>query len=860
MNKSVKILQTLLFLLIGNMGGQMAFAQIAWNCTYSSNWYDSSKSEFTITTPHDFASFLMAVNSGNDFRNKTVTLKADIMFNDTTNWQNWASNPPTNKCFIPIGNTTTSIFRGTFDGKGYIVSGVYINSTDDYLGLFGYISSTTLIKNLGVKASYIKGNKTIGGLISANLGGTISECYYLGIVAGTSIVGGLAGINSGTINSSYSKGTVTGTSTAGGLVGYTNGGSINESYSTSTVTGSGDYVGGLVGHNSKTSISYSYSIGSVTGTSIVGGLAGYTNEGSISESYSTSTVTGSGNSIGGLVGTNDKTSINYSYSIGSVTGKSLSVGGLVGLNYGGEINSSYSTGAVSGTENYVGGLVGVNIGVINSSYSSGTVTGESAIGGFVGNNHGTISNSYATGAVRCGVGYSPNAYYCGGFAGDNHGGKIFNSYSTGKITGGTISLLANIGGFVGRNSDLPYGKFGEIIGVFTEIGQELGGLLGEAFGILIGGNGSINGSYYDTQTSNQSEGISIGNGGVSGKTTAQMKTKATFVNWDFNGTWGINATRNSGYPYLLWPYNERTSSYHIFAYQGKDAENMPTPYGNYIGTYVYNDATASNPKNEYYDGLNGFSDGVAKLWNVTLAEPSKYSGAGITIDNRTTGSPSIADCKEISYYYKGDPHWFLLEFPKDLCATPTLADDNKWGVAVTPAQSNWTKKTINLTTLKLARSWEGAGCGGATGNLNAVPIDLAKVTKVSWVFDDNVNNGLSKNLMIANVACLTPTGGAIADNAPPSDITVTSGWQSSTPILSNANSTGLIILSGVNNLQISSTKESKVQLFDIRGSLVFSTNIAAGNNILSFEKQNKGVYYAVIQSGSYKQTLKVVLK
>jgi hypothetical protein len=44
------------------------------------------------------------------------------------------------------------------------------------------------------------------------------------------------------------------------------------------------------------------------------------------------------------------------------------------------------------------------------------------------------------------------------------------------------------------------------------------------------------------------------------------------------------------------------------------------------------------------------------------------------------------------------------------------------------------------------------------------------------------------------------------------------------------------------------------------GAKVFSSRVAAGNTPLNLEKQRQGVYYAVITSGSQKQTVKVILK
>ena len=52
--------------------------------------------------------------------------------------------------WTPIG-TEDNPFSGTFDGGGVEISRLYISTTDDYQGLFGY--STGTIKNLTVSGS-----------------------------------------------------------------------------------------------------------------------------------------------------------------------------------------------------------------------------------------------------------------------------------------------------------------------------------------------------------------------------------------------------------------------------------------------------------------------------------------------------------------------------------------------------------------------------------------------------------------------------------------------------------------------------------------------------------------------------------
>jgi hypothetical protein len=359
------------------IGVQATFAQAIWDGTVDTDWYSDSEMEvFTITTAEQLAGLAELVNSGTNFKNKTINLGANIMLNDTTDWQDWENNPPENT-WTPIGYGNAIV--GTFDGNGHVISGVYINNSSNSQGLFGTVGYFGGgIKNLGVTASYIKSEGSdVGGLLGNNNYGKIDSCYFTGIVIGTLSVGGLVGSNGLSIRNSYFTGTVIGKNNIGGLVGSNWAGTVWDSYSTGMVMGESS-IGGLAGSNGK----------------------------SISNSYSTSNVIGTESSIGGLVGRNANLStINSSYSTGSVEGKD-NVGGLVGSNgsddkdlsnYWGKINNSYSTSTVKG-EASVGGLVGANnnTGQIKCSYSIGLVTGESDIGGLVGKRIGNnpIDGSY----------------------------------------------------------------------------------------------------------------------------------------------------------------------------------------------------------------------------------------------------------------------------------------------------------------------------------------------------------------------------------------------------------------------------------------------------------------------------------
>lgn len=207
----------------------------------------------------------------NDYKtgNCTFVLANDIDLSTVDNW-------------TPIGDGYA--FGGTFDGNGYTISNLKINTTNNPTGLFGWTTGT--IKNLGVENVNITGASDVGGLIG-KAAGTVSNCYTTGSVimasyttdsGGTAVVsdaGGLVGTNFGKIIDCYSEANVTGDGNiVGGLVGYSSGDGIIRCYAAGNVSGKG-YVGGLAGRAYCT-VEDSYSMGTVYGDFYEGGLIGET--------------------------------------------------------------------------------------------------------------------------------------------------------------------------------------------------------------------------------------------------------------------------------------------------------------------------------------------------------------------------------------------------------------------------------------------------------------------------------------------------------------------------------------------------------------------------------------------------------
>ncbi|MCI7692692.1 MAG: hypothetical protein MSR67_09985, partial [Oscillospiraceae bacterium] len=117
--------------------------------------------------------------------------------------------------------TPSNHFTGKFSGDGHTISGIVINSTADYQGLFGYLGQIGTIMNVGVIDSSISGGNLVGGVCGYSDLSTITNCYSTGEVSGKSKVGGVCGQNDGggTITNCYSTGEVSGDYSVGGVCG-----------------------------------------------------------------------------------------------------------------------------------------------------------------------------------------------------------------------------------------------------------------------------------------------------------------------------------------------------------------------------------------------------------------------------------------------------------------------------------------------------------------------------------------------------------------------------------------------------------------------------------------------------------------
>ena len=183
-----------------------------------------------------------ATEEPRDFTDKTIVLDNDIFLNDTTGWHEWGKGAYASpwrsigSASNPYQVPTVIKFKGTFDGQGHVIYGLYAERgglpSMEFGGLFYRVGEGASICNLGIEASVINlkmqypkgqtndarwyyygdGTYTMGyTAMLANWidgGVTVSQCYASGVVYGPENddrIGGLTGQWPSTITNCYSR-------------------------------------------------------------------------------------------------------------------------------------------------------------------------------------------------------------------------------------------------------------------------------------------------------------------------------------------------------------------------------------------------------------------------------------------------------------------------------------------------------------------------------------------------------------------------------------------------------------------------------------------------------------------------------
>lgn len=277
---------------------------------------------------------------------------------------------------------------------------------------------------------------------------------------------------------------------------------------------------------------------------------------------------------GGIVGKSNGATLTNVKFVGNVTASSTSnhpyAGGIVGEGSAtlSRVTAIADVSAGDRGRASAGGIAGgLSNSTIEESWAAGSVfssgNGESKAAGFVGtSNNLTILRSFSEVAVEADVQGEKSA---GGFTGRTQGSiTIRDSYARGSVIAPSNGYIGGLIGWLNTGADqtiIENSYFGGTIGIVDADG--LGGLGGNSLASDI----TVTDVFWDSEVSEslvafgrqESSSDSPTVNGAGGKTTAEMTDFDTYdgAGWDiadgYNAaaTWGICASYNDGYPYLI---------------------------------------------------------------------------------------------------------------------------------------------------------------------------------------------------------------------------------------------------------------------------------------------------------------------
>jgi len=315
-----------------------------------------------------------------EYKSAYYVLTADIALNDTAKFDSWESTAP-EYSWMPIGFDTVE-FDGVFDGKGYTISGLYINtncgtaeenSTNNY-GLFDTIGG--MVKNVKIEKSYIavSGRPCYVGSIAGLLmdEAVIDNCTSTAVFKNyDASCGGIAGNMYGGVN------TVTEEINYSTISNCTFAGSIEQ-----VKDGAMAYIGGIAGNsagNIKSCVNEGQINFTATNVDSVGGIAGYVREGKIETCNNKGKL---------LCETSDAEALAV---VGGIAGKVFvsATGSEKFMSRGATISKCENNGTVEG-QMYAGGIAGQ----VSNDHNDYCVTVSECV-----NNGAVTSKDYTAGII-----------------------------------------------------------------------------------------------------------------------------------------------------------------------------------------------------------------------------------------------------------------------------------------------------------------------------------------------------------------------------------------------------------------------------------------------------------------------------
>ena len=266
---------------------------------------------YIITKAEELAWFRNQVNSGNSFICAKISDDVEVIDMSTVCHAENKSQNLEKLSWEPIGKNSYGYqYWGTFDGNGKTITNLYINASQNNVGLFGITSEGT-IKNLTFEYANVTNTGAFTGILVgyADGYGNASDLQNIKIsntcqIKGGKETGGIAGdLSYANAYNCVNYATVQGNYRVGGLFGYYSNkkSSITTCANHGNVTATSTDAGGLVGYFISGTIQDCANYGDVKGTERVAGMAGYVSNGKIQNVFNYGNISATNSTDVGMV-------------------------------------------------------------------------------------------------------------------------------------------------------------------------------------------------------------------------------------------------------------------------------------------------------------------------------------------------------------------------------------------------------------------------------------------------------------------------------------------------------------------------------------------------------------------------------
>ena len=265
---------------------------------------------YIITKAEELAWFRDQVNSGNNFICAKISDDVEVIDMSTVCHAEDKSQNLEELSWKPIGKNDYGYqYRGTFDGNGKTITNLYINASQNNVGLFGYTSEGT-IKNLTFEYANVTNTGVFTGILVGYATGDANTSKLQNIkisntcqMKGGKETGGIAGeLSYANAYNCVNYATVQGNYSVGGLFGCCSNkeSSITTCANYGNVTATSTDAGGLVGDFVSGTIQDCANYGDVKGTEHVAGMAGYVSNGKIQNVFNYGNISATNSTDAGM--------------------------------------------------------------------------------------------------------------------------------------------------------------------------------------------------------------------------------------------------------------------------------------------------------------------------------------------------------------------------------------------------------------------------------------------------------------------------------------------------------------------------------------------------------------------------------